>query len=363
MKHDLKEISSYFNIYGDFIIAVPYGTGHINDTYQAAFNQAGTVVHYTIQRINHNVFKNPVKLMENVERVTSHLAAKSGNSRTTLRVVKTIDGQSCYAAPDGNFWRCYLFVENARTYDVLETAKQAYEAARAFGKFQGALVDIPGERLFETIVDFHNTPKRLANLEESIKLDKCGRVKNVAKEIDFVMSRRDDCGVLLDLNAKGLIPERITHNDTKLNNVLIDDFTGEGICVIDLDTVMPGLAHYDFGDMIRTGTSPALEDEVDLSKVTMRFEMFEALLRGYLAGGNGFLNEVELEYLPFAGKLITMEIGIRFLTDYLDGDVYFKTHRNNHNLDRCHTQFKLVESIEQQLDAMKFKVQEVAKGL
>jgi hypothetical protein len=183
----------------------------------------------------------------------------------------------------------------------------------------------------------------------------------VAKEIDFVMSRKDDCGVLLDLHKQGLIPERITHNDTKLNNVLIDDFTGEGICVIDLDTVMPGLAHYDFGDMIRTGTSPALEDEPDLSKVTMRFNMFEALLRGYLAGGNGFLNEVELEYLPFAGKLITMEIGIRFLTDYLDGDVYFKTHRNNHNIDRCHTQFKLVESIEEQMDAMKMKVKETAK--
>ncbi len=363
MKYDLKEICSHFVIYGDFIIAVPFGTGHINDTYQAAFYQAGTVVHYTIQRINHNIFKDPFKLMENVERVTSHLAAKNGTGRNTLQVVRTVCGKNCYKDDDGNYWRCYLFVENCRTYDVLETPVQAFEAAKAFGKFQGDLVDIAGGRLFETIADFHNTPKRLAALEESIKLDKCNRVKDVQREIDFVMSRRDDCGVLLDLHAQGLIPERITHNDTKLNNVLIDDFSGKGICVIDLDTVMPGLAHYDFGDMIRTGTSPALEDEVDLSKVTMRFEMFEALLRGYLTGGNGFLNETELEFLPFAGKLITMEIGIRFLTDYLDGDVYFKTHRAGHNLDRCHTQFKLVESIEEQMDAMKFKVQEIVKEL
>ncbi|MBR2440151.1 MAG: aminoglycoside phosphotransferase family protein [Lentisphaeria bacterium] len=365
MKHNLRDVCSHFTVYGDFIIGVPFGTGHINDTYQVAFDQGGTIVHYTVQRINHNVFKNPPALMDNVERVTAHLTSKnlgkSGGSRRTLRVIRTLDGKNCYQDPDGNFWRCYVFVENSRTYDILETEKQAFEAARAFGKFQGELVDIPGGRLNETIPDFHNTPKRLANLEESIKLDKFDRVKNVQKEIDFVMSRRDDCGILLDLHKQGLIPERITHNDTKLNNVLIDDFTGEGICVIDLDTVMPGLAHYDFGDMIRTGTSPALEDEPDLSKVTMRFNMFEALLRGYLAGGNGFLNEVELEYLPFAGKLITMEIGIRFLTDYLDGDIYFKTHRNNHNIDRCHTQFKLVESIEEQMDAMKMKVKETAK--
>ena len=366
MQNKLKSIISQFEIYGDYIIAVPFGTGHINDTYQVAFNQGGTVVHYTLQRINHNVFKNPVKLMENVERVTAHLVNKDkdkvgGVSRKTLQVVKTHSGANLYQTEDGNFWRCYLFIENARTFDILETDRQAYEAAKAFGKFQSDLVDIPGDRLFETIKDFHNTPSRLANLKEAIKLDKVGRVKDVQKEIDFIMSRESDCGVLLDFLAKGYITERITHNDTKLNNVLIDDFTGEGIAVIDLDTVMPGLSHYDFGDMIRTGTSPAAEDEMDLSKVTMRFNMFEALLRGYLTGANGFLNELELEYLPFSGKLITMEIGIRFLTDYLDGDNYFKIHREHHNLDRCRTQLKLVESIESQLDKMKLKVNEIVK--
>lgn len=368
MKHDIKSISKNFEIYGDYVIGIPYGTGHINDTYQITFNQGGTLVHYTLQRINHNVFKNPVMLMDNIERVTSHLAHKDaekvgGVSRKTLQVVKSLDGKNIYNDVDGNFWRCYLFVENARTYDILENSTQAYEAAKAFGKFQSDLVDIPGGRLFETIVDFHNTPSRLKRLQESILADKCGRAKNVQREIDFILSREKDCSILIDFQKQGLIPERITHNDTKLNNVLIDDISGEGICVIDLDTVMPGLAHYDFGDMIRTGTSPAAEDEVDVSKITMRFNMFEALLRGYLTGGNGFLNDLELEYLPFSGKLITLEIGIRFLTDYLDGDTYFKIHRDNHNLDRCRSQLKLVESIESQMDQMKFKVDEVKKEL
>ena len=357
MSYDIAHLSSQFDIYGDYVNAVPFGTGHINDTFQVAFDQCGTLIHYTFQRINHNVFKDPVSLMENVDRVTNHISKKIRQqkqqaSRHALRLVRAFDGKPYVLDQDGNYWRAYLFIEKVRTYDVLETANQAYQAAKAFAEFQHDLVDLPGGRLNETIPDFHNTPKRIANLEAAIAADKKGRVKEVQREIDFILSRKADASKLLELNATGEIPERITHNDTKLNNVLIDDATGEGVCVIDLDTVMPGLVHYDFGDMVRTGTSPAMEDEKDLSKVSMRFEMFEALLRGYLSRAGKFLTPTERAMLPFSGKLITLEIGTRFLTDYLEGDVYFKIHREEQNLDRCRTQLKLVESIEEQMDKM-----------
>jgi aminoglycoside phosphotransferase (APT) family kinase protein len=357
MKHDLNEVRKYFMVLGDFVSAAPYGSGHINDTYRVVLDQGGTEIHYIFQRINHNIFKNPPQLMDNIDRVTSHIFTKireqeSEATRHSLYLIKSHDGK-CYAQDaDGNYWRAYIFIEKAQTYDIIETPEQAYQAARAFGEFQKDLVDIPRARLHETIPDFHNTPKRLATLEEAIKADAKDRVKDVQAEIDFVMKRKEEVSILLDLNAKGEIPERITHNDTKLNNVMIDDKTGEGVCVIDLDTVMPGLVHYDFGDMVRTSTSPAAEDEKDLSKVKMQFHMFEALLRGYMSTAGDFLTPTEREYLPFSGKLITLEIGIRFLTDYLQGDVYFKTHREGHNLDRCRTQFKLVESIEEQMDKM-----------
>ena len=359
MKDKLKNICSLFQIYGDYVSGIPFGTGHINDTYQITYNQGGTLLHYTLQRLNTNVFRRPLELMENVSRVTQHIHNKielegaSENSRHTLQLVLSHYGKPYVFGPDGYMWRCYLFIEKARTYDVLETTDMAYQAAKAFGGFQQYLVDLPGKRLFEVIPDFHNTPSRIAALKKAAEEDIMGRRKYVEREIDFILSREDDAGLLIALNKSGDIPERITHNDTKLNNVLLDDTTMDGVCVIDLDTVMPGLVHYDFGDMVRTGTSPAAEDEQDLSKVYMRFEMFEALLRGYLSSAACFLNEAEREYLPFSGKLITMEIGTRFLTDYLMGDVYFKVHRDGHNLDRCRTQLKLVESIESQMDRMK----------
>jgi aminoglycoside phosphotransferase (APT) family kinase protein len=230
----------------------------------------------------------------------------------------------------------------------VESAEQAFKAARAFGEFQRQLADLPAPRLHDTIPDFHHTPKRFAALEAAIRADAAGRAKLARAEIDFALAHQPMTRVLLEAN----LPERVTHNDTKFNNVMLDEATGEGICVIDLDTVMPGLALYDFGDMVRTTTSPAKEDERDLTKVTMQFPMFEALVRGYLAAAGGFLTPAEKQRLAFSGKLITFEIGIRFLTDYLAGDVYFKVHRDGHNLDRCRTQFKLVESIAQQEDAM-----------
>lgn len=356
MMYDLNKICSSLVIYGDFISAEPYGSGHINDTYKVTVNQSGTVVNYIFQRINNRIFKDVEMLMDNIRRVTEHLgrkiAGKEDSSRMALEIVPARNGQPFLIDDDGNYWRAYLFIEKAQTYDVIKNTGQAYETARAFGRFQRELADMSGARLFETIPDFHHTPKRLETLESAIKSDLKGRVKEVQPEIDFVMKRKADTARLIELNAAGAIPERITHNDTKLNNVMIDDVSGQGICVIDLDTVMPGLVHYDFGDMVRTSTSPALEDEKDLSKVFMQFDMFEALLRGYLEEAGTFLNPVEREYLPFSGKLITLEIGIRFLTDYLSGDVYFKISRPEHNLDRCRTQFKLVESIETQLDRM-----------
>jgi aminoglycoside phosphotransferase (APT) family kinase protein len=249
---------------------------------------------------------------------------------------------------NGDHWRAYRFIQKARTYEAVESTEQAFQAAKAFGRFQKLLADLPAPRLNDTISDFHHTPKRFAALEQAIASDVAGRATMARPEIEFALVRKSMVGVLLDAN----LPERVTHNDTKFNNVMLDDATGEGICVIDLDTVMPGLALYDFGDMVRTTTSPVKEDEQDLSKVTMQFPMFEALVRGYLASAGDFLNMEEKQHLAFTGKLITFEQGIRFLTDHLAGDTYYKVHRDGHNLHRCRTQFKLVESIEQQEEQM-----------
>ena len=348
----LAEVCALFDIPGTFENGIPYGTGHINDT--NLVTAGGTK--YIFQKINTNVFRAPEQLMDNMARVCCHLEKKFAGSedagRKSIHLAKSRKGDFWATDNEGGFWRAYKFIDGARTFDVIEKTSDAVNAAKAFGSFQMALADIGEPRLNDTIPDFHKTPKRLAALREAVKADVMGRKAGVAAEIDFVESRADICSKLTDLLARGVLPERITHNDTKLNNVLIDDATGTGICVIDLDTVMPGLVHYDFGDMVRTGTSPAAEDEKDLSKVFMRFEMFEALLRGYMAGAGSILTKEEKELMPFAGRLITLEIGIRFLTDYLAGDVYFRIHRPEHNLDRCRTQFKLVESIEEQMNAM-----------
>ncbi len=355
---DFRRICSKFALYGDFLVAVPFGGGHVNDTFQLTFDQGGVRLHYVLQRINRNVFRKPEQVMENMDRVTRHLLAKIHAEKVetrkrTIRLLRTFANQPCVTDERGDVWRAYIFVENARAYDVLETPEQAFKVAQAFGEFQCNLVDLPGPRLHETIPDFHNTPKRLEALRQAIRRDPVGRERRVRREIDFIMKRADETERLLRLQAEGAIPERITHNDTKVNNILIDDLTGDGICVIDLDTVMPGLSLYDFGDMVRAGTSPAEEDEVDLAKVGMRFEMYEALYRGFLSSAGSFLTEAERENLPFSGKLITFEIAIRFLTDYLEGDVYFKVKRPEHNLERCRNQLRMVESIEEQSKRMK----------
>lgn len=356
LRHDIQALSGNFQISGDFVTAAPYGSGHINDTYCATFDQAGVTVRYVHQRINHTIFKDPAALMANVQRVTEHLhrklAGQPDNTRRALRLVPARDGRMFCKDEQGNYWRTYLFIERARTYDAVESTTQAFEAAKAFGQFQKLLADLPAPALHSTIPGFHDTPKRFAALEKAIEADAVDRVKSAQAEIEFALRHKSISGVLVELQRRGEIPERTTHNDTKFNNVMLDDVTHEGICVIDLDTVMPGLSLYDFGDMVRTTTSPALEDERDLSKVRMQFPMYEALLRGYLSAAGDMLDKAERQHLAFSGKLITFEIGLRFLTDYLSGDVYFKVHRDGHNLDRCRTQFKLVESIEEQQSSM-----------
>lgn len=359
VKHDVRAIAREFQIYGEFSSAAPYGSGHINDTYCASFNEGGRNARFILQRINHNIFKNPVAVMDNVRRVTEHLGKKiSGRRDATRRALKLISARdkNCFHRDgDGNYWRAYIFIEQSRTYDVVETPAQAFEAAKAFGGFQKMLADLPSPRLHDTIPDFHNTPKRFAALEKAIEADIANRAKLAGPEIEFALKHKSITATLLDAG----LPERVTHNDTKLNNVMFDEATGESICVIDLDTVMPGLALYDFGDMVRTATSPAKEDERDLSKVSMQFPMFEALARGYLESASDFLTAGEKKFLAFSGKLITFEIGLRFLADFLMGDTYFKVHRENHNLDRCRTQFKLVEAIEQQEEQMNKLVEKI----
>jgi Phosphotransferase enzyme family len=358
-EHDVSAIACQFQIDGEFAGATTHGSGHINDSYCVTFHQAGMPVRYILQRINHSIFKNPMALMENIQRVTSHLAAKASGepdrSRLVLTLIPARDGRAWHLDADGSYWRTYRFVENGHTYDAVESTGQAFQAAKAFGRFQKLLVDLPAPRLHDSIKDFHHTPRRFMALEQAIASDVAGRAILAKPEIEFAFAHRSITSVLLDAN----LPERITHNDTKFNNVMLDDVTGEGICVIDLDTVMPGLALYDFGDMVRTATCLAKEDEQDLSKVTMQFSMFEALVRGYLTSAGDFLTKAEKQHLVFSGKLMTFEQGIRFLTDYLQGDAYYKVNRDKHNLDRCRTQFKLVESIEREEARMDWLVQSI----
>lgn len=363
----LPQVAQAFQLLGRYVEGAPYGSGHINDTFVITMDQAGRPVRYLLQRINDRVFKNVPALMENIQRVTDHALSAgakgdASDSRRVLTLVRTREGAAWHQDPHGGFWRCYLFIENARTHDLVENARQAFEAARAFGEFQRMLVDLRGPRLHETIPGFHNTRSRFEALSRAISADRAGRVHAVGAEIEFALARERMAGVVLDLMARGEMPERITHNDTKFNNVMLDDTTSQAVCVIDLDTVMPGSALYDFGDMVRSATNSAAEDEPDASKVTMRMDIFEGLVAGYTASAGVFLNAAERAHLAFAGKLITYEIGLRFLTDHLEGDVYFKTKRQGHNLDRCRTQFALVASIERQEGEMQGLVERVLKA-
>jgi len=354
----LLEISQQFQIYGDILHAEACKIGHINETYTASYNQGGKLIRYIHQKVNQRVFTDPVAVMENVVRVTSHLRrrllAEGANdiTRRALVVVPTRDNQSFYRDGAGEYWRTFVFVERAATFEAVQSPQQAFEAGKAFGRFQHLLVDLPGKRLFETIPYFHHTRRRFDALQQAVEADEHNRAQSAAAEIGYALHHEKIVDVLLNALKRREIPERIAHNDTKFNNVMLDWETGEALCVVDLDTVMPGLVLYDFGDMVRTTTSTTLEDELDLSQVRMQMPMFEALARGYLSTASAFLTPAEKAYLVFSGKLITFTIGLRFLTDYLTGDHYFRVHRPGHNLDRCRTQFKLVQSITDQEEAM-----------
>lgn len=354
MQHNLESISRNFQILGDFIRARPFGNGHIHDTYIAEYNQGGTPVRYIHQRINHNIFRDPPQLMYNIQKVTEHIRKKmvalniSQSSSKTLTLIHSCAGLPYFEDRKGNFWRTYIFIEKGTSYDSVTGPGHVYEAAKAFGTFQLMLSDLSISQLATVIPDFHNTPKRFSSLQQAVEADSYNRVHHARPEIEFAIQQQDMCSIVVDLQKNKELPERIAHNDTKINNVIIDDSSGQGKCVIDLDTVMAGSILYDFGDMVRTATCLAPEDEVNLDKVHVELPLFEALVRGYLNATNGFLQQSEKQHLVLSGKLIAFETGIRFLTDYLQGDTYFKVYRTNHNLDRCRAQFKLVQSIIEQ---------------
>ena len=347
-----------FQIEGMVMSAVPYGSGHINDTFLMALHKEdGSNGRVILQRMNKSIFTKPVELMENVLGVTSYLKERiieNGGDpmRETLNVIPTKDGKPYFVDSNGDYWRCYVFIEGAQTYDQVESVEDFYQSAVSFGNFQRLLADYPAETLHETIVGFHDTKARFEVFKKAVEEDVCGRAASVKEEIQFVLDHEEVANVFGDMLAKGELPLRVTHNDTKLNNIMIDDVTRKGICVIDLDTVMPGLAMNDFGDSIRFGASTAAEDEKDLSKVSCDMDLFDIYTKGFIEGCGGKLTEKEIEMLPMGAKVMTFECGMRFLTDYLQGDTYFKIHREGHNLDRCRTQFKLVADMEAKWDTM-----------
>ena len=363
----IEKIAENFQFKGTLVDIRPWGNGHINDTYLMGFEiDNKECVRYILQRINKNVFPKPEEVMENVVNVTTHLHKKiveNGGDpyRETLNIIPAKSGMSYYKESDENYWRAMIFITDASSHDVAENAEEFYQSAVAFGRFQSLLADFPAEELHETIKNFHNTKSRFDTFKKALEEDVADRAKYVKDEIQFVLDREKDASYFVDLIDKHEVPIRVTHNDTKLNNIMIDNQTHEGICVIDLDTTMPGIAMYDFGDSIRFGASTGEEDEKDLSKISCSMELFEAYTKGFIEGCDGKLTEKEIELLPMGAKVLTYECGMRFLTDYLQNDVYFKTSRKEHNLDRARTQFKLVADMEKKWNQMQSIVKKYNK--
>lgn len=354
----VEEAIEGFGFTGKLLSYERYGSGHINDTFLLSYDVNGMGrIRIILQRMSKALTPESELLMDNIVRVTEHLEKKivafGGDPyREALRVIKTPLGKSCYVDSDGECWRAYPFVEGATSYDQVKDEADFYQSGVSFGNFQGMLSDFDAASLHETIPGFHDTKKRYAKFEAVVNANPLDRVKEAMEEIEFVKSRSDLKDVLGDALTSGILPLRVTHNDTKLNNILIDDKSGEGICVIDLDTVMPGLSVNDFGDSIRFGANTALEDEKDLSKVSLDLHLFEVYVEGFLAGCKGALSEAEIDYLPLGAKVMTYECGVRFLTDFIEGDVYFHVARYGHNLDRARTQFALIKDMEAKWDKM-----------
>lgn len=367
--NNISELLGVFNFSGEFEKSTQLHDGHINNTYKFDFREAdGTLNRYLVQEINTYVFKDFDGLMKNVMGVTGFMQKKVAENggdtkRECLTVIPTTDGKPYYLDGENRCWRCYNFIYDTHSCQAVDCAKTFYNAARAFGKFQNMLADYPIDSLSETIPNFHNTVSRFADFKKAVADDLSGRANQVKEEIDFVLAREKDCSVLLDLVAEGKLPLRVTHNDTKLNNVMFDNETNEGICVVDLDTVMPGLSLYDFGDSIRFGANTAAEDEKDVSKVSLSLEYFKAYALGYLSTAGESLTAEEINQLAFSSKLMTLECGMRFLGDFINGDVYFKTEYPEHNLVRSRTQFALVADMEKKMAQMQEAVADCCREL
>ena len=358
MEKRTYEVAAKFQLAQGPMTIAPYGNGHLNHTFCICVDVgAEAPVRYILQRVNRYVFPQPENVIENIARVTEYLRGvieKAGGNpdRETLTLVKTNEGENFFIDEDGELWRVYLFVEETISRDLPDTPELFALSGAAFGRFMCQLEGYDASTLHEAIKDFHNTPARYGQLMDAVRRNDAGRLGEVGPELAFCMGYGEQVHTLLRALAAGEIPLRVTHNDTKLNNVLLDAKTGEGVCVIDLDTVMPGLAAYDFGDSIRFGANTAAEDERDLDKVQFSLEMYEAFVRGYLSEAGSVMGQRERELLPMGAKLMTLECGMRFLADHLNGDKYFRIHREGHNLDRARTQFKLVRCMEENWDAM-----------
>lgn len=349
---EIKRIIEKFNFEGENIEFAPYGNGHINDTFVVVNKTEKGQIRYILQRINTSIFKDPLGVMDNILKVCQYLKNSGADSRSVMSLILTKDGKSCIIE-DNLCWRAYAFIEDSICLELPDSTDDFYECAVAFGRFQKYLNGFPAAELHETIPQFHDTVKRFNDFKNSVAKNVSGRADNVKEEIEFVKAREDFYSVLMDANKAGVLPLRVTHNDTKSNNVMLDAKTRKALCVVDLDTIMPGFSVTDFGDSIRFGASTASEDEKDLDKVWIDLDMFEAYVKGFLDGCDGMLTKEEIMLLPEGAKMMTIECGMRFLADYIDGDTYFKTKYPEHNLDRAHTQFKLVADMEKHWDEMK----------
>ncbi|MBQ2118347.1 MAG: aminoglycoside phosphotransferase family protein [Clostridia bacterium] len=348
----LYRAAGRFRLPGRILSVTPYGSGHINATYLVLVQERERPVRYILQRLNENVFKKPEEVMANIAKVTAHLKARGGSDREVLSFLPADDGR-LFAREEGGVWRLCRFAEDSVCLDTVDGERSLYECAFAFGRFQRDLADFPADSLYETIADYHNTPARFNAFREAVDADARGRAEGAREEIASVFAGRDFYSVLTDARARGELPLRVTHNDTKSNNVLLDKTTRRALCVIDLDTVMPGLSVTDFGDAVRFGASSAAEDEPDLRKVRLDIGLFRACAEGYLEGCGGMLEPGEIMLLPEGARMMAAECGMRFLTDYLKGDVYFRTDYPEHNLVRARAQLKLAKDMEDRFGEMK----------
>lgn len=352
----MEKVLQHFRFDGNPIECKPFGSGHINRTFRVVCDSGKR---YTLQRINTNAFRKPEQLIENIAAVTHFIRKKTDGQMETIHLLSSTDGKKYYIDEEDNFWRCYDYIAKGLCLDMPRSTEDFYQAAIGFGTFQNVLSDFPADTLHETIPHFHDTVDRYRQLRESVEEDAVGRVHDVQKELKFLFDHEEELTTLCRMLDEGKLPLRVTHNDTKLNNVVLDAETGKARCVIDLDTVMPGLSACDFGDAIRFGASTAAEDEKDLSKVSINLDMYRAYLKGYMEACGKSLTKEEIDVLPLSVKVLTGELATRFLKDHIDGDVYFAIHRENHNLDRARTQIELVKDIERKWDDMQKILREV----